>query len=295
MAHLELCFPISGAASSTDARQCELKCCWSLFVEQIELTGPPSQPDDTTPTLLSKLYAVEKTNPRSNGNMDTEELTEEARAYIIAGTDTTAASLTYLLWALAKHPTIQHDLRQELNTLPQDFTVADLKHLKLLNHVITETLRLYAAAPAGLPRTVPAPGLSTNGYYIPPGTTVSSQAYSLHRDESIFPNAEFFIPSRWEAPTQAMKEAYMPFGGGSRVCLGKHLGMMELQLATAVLLRSFPQGLEVATGATLQAEEEQGSDEKAKGFSDEDMEMEIHFLMAPRGHRCLLREMSASA
>ena len=79
--------------------------------------------------------------------------------------------------------------------------------------VIEETLRLYPAVPSGLPRVVPPEGATFRGVWLPGGTTVLTQAYSLHRDPVAFPDAETFDPSRWEHPTQAMKECFYPFGG----------------------------------------------------------------------------------
>jgi hypothetical protein len=91
-----------------------------------------------------------------------------------------------------------------------------LKALRFLNMVINETLRLYPAVPSELPRRVPDGGAALGGFYFPGGVTVTTQAYSLHRDGVAFPNAEEFIPTRWDMETKEMKEAFMPFGGGSR-------------------------------------------------------------------------------
>jgi cytochrome P450 len=85
----------------------------------------------------------------------------------------------------------------------------------VLNNIIQETLRLYSAAQAGLPRVVPREGVTFAGFWIPGGTVTATQAYTLHRDADVFPEPLKFDPSRWENPTKAMKDAYMPFGGGS--------------------------------------------------------------------------------
>ncbi|KAK7740019.1 hypothetical protein SLS62_011162 [Diatrype stigma] len=227
-----------------------------------------NDPDNVKPTLFSHMYKAEDKQALSM-----EEIVGNARSYIIAGSDTTSNSLTYLVWAVCRHPEIKKQLLEELSTLPEDFTDGDVKALPYLKRVIDETLRLYSAAPGALPRVVPEGGASFGKHWLPGGTVVSTQAYSLHRDPVAFPDAEKFDPTRWENPTQAMKEAYMPFGGGSRSCIGIHLAYMEMRLAAARFFRAFPN----ATMSNLE------------GMSDEDMVQRLSFLMSPRGGRCLIQ------
>lgn len=118
---------------------------------------------------------------------------------------------------------------------------------------------------------------------IPAGIEIGTQAWTTHRNEEAFPDAHTFMPSRWEKPTQLMKDAYMPFGGGSRICIGLHLAMMELRLALVQFLRGFPDGFEVADGA--------GKSTKLLGMSDADMVAKTFFLSTPRGERCLIRSL----
>jgi cytochrome P450 len=111
----------------------------------------------------------------------------EASGLIIAGTDTTSVTLTYLVWAVLSQPTLQAELEHEVAALADDYGDTDLEKLPLLNAVIEETLRLYGAAPAGLPRSVPPGGVTIDGQVIPAGTTVTTQAYTYHRDPELFP------------------------------------------------------------------------------------------------------------
>ena len=114
----------------------------------------------------------------------------EATALIVAGTDTTAVTLTYLVWAVLSSAAVHKALNEELEGLTEGYTDADLEALSYLTAVIDETLRLYGAAPGGLPRTVPEGGRILNGYFFPEGSTVTTQAYTLHRDPSLFPNPD---------------------------------------------------------------------------------------------------------
>lgn len=224
------------------------------------------------PTFLSKF-----SDSKDQDIISDKEYVDEAGFFIIAGTDTTAVTLTYLVWAVAKHQKIQQALCEEVAELPTDFGNSELKELDLLNRIIDETLRLYGAAPGALPRTIPPAGLESDGIFIPGGLTVSTQAFTLHRDPSVFKNPDIFDPCRWEKSnvTVAMKDAFMPFGGPSRVCLGQHLARMELRLAVAMLYKQFPKGLDVAEGVN--------------GMGEEDMRQVNYFLVQPAGHRCLMK------
>ncbi|RYP63404.1 hypothetical protein DL771_009302 [Monosporascus sp. 5C6A] len=219
------------------------------------------------PTLFSKLYKA-----GDDESLTMDEIITNARAYIIAGSDTTAATLTYLTWSVCRDPNIKRQLVDELKTLSDDFTDGDLKGLPYLNQVIEEALRLWPAAPSGLPRVVPEGGAMFGKHWLPSGAVVLTQAYSLHRNAHVFPQPETFDPSRWEKPTMAMKDCFMPFGGGSRVCLGLHLAYIELRLATARFFRTFPN----ATVSSIDG-------------SDEDMKPDLYFILSPRGHRCLIQ------
>jgi cytochrome P450 len=162
------------------------------------------------PTLFTKLHAA------GEENLSKEELLSNAQLYIIAGSDTTGNALTWLIWLVCKHPEVKEKLLAELRTVPEPLNYMDLKDLSYLGSVIDESLRLYPPIPSTLLRSVPAKGVELAGYWFEGGTTVSTQAYTLHRDASVFPNPDTFDPSRWDKSTKAMKDAYMAFGAGSR-------------------------------------------------------------------------------
>jgi cytochrome P450 len=125
--------------------------------------------------------------------LDDEDMTIEAHGLIIAGSDTTAITLTYLIWAVSSRPTLMEQLQEEVSALPTGFVDAELEKLPLLNAVIEETLRLYGAVPGSLPRMVPPSGTTLGGYYCPAGTTVTTQSYSTHRQSNAFPNPFEYI------------------------------------------------------------------------------------------------------
>lgn len=141
-------------------------------------------PAESKPMLFTKLF-----DAGENGLSD-KEIRDEAQSFIIAGSDTTANSLTYLVWATCQDDKVKTSLLQDLASLPENFNDDDVRPLRYLDQVINEALRLYAAAPSGLPRTVPPKGADIAGYWIPEGVTVNTQAYSLHRDPINFPEPE---------------------------------------------------------------------------------------------------------
>lgn len=220
---------------------------------------------------------IEDCEKEGEGHIDDMDVRIEAMNIIIAGTDTTGVTLTYLTWAVLQRPELQVALEAETAALKDDFTENDLIDLPLLNATIEETLRLYGAAPSSLPRVVPQGGTKFAGHYIPPGVTVDTQAYTFHRDPKIWSNPLVFDPQRWisskegytaEAQSSAARTAFHPFGVGARSCIGIHLARMELRYAVAFFFRE-------CRGITL-----------APRTTPESMEFENFFLIAPKAHRC---------
>lgn len=150
-----------------------------------------------TSNVFSTILAESQKDGSTLSSMD---VNREAGNFIVAGSDTSAVTLTYLIWAVLKQPPLQRALEAEVCNLKPGFVDADLETLPLLNSVIEEALRLYGAAPASLPRTVPPDGGTLGGYFIPGGTTVNTQAYTIHRDSSLFPNPETYVISPSKPP-----------------------------------------------------------------------------------------------
>lgn len=137
--------------------------------------------ENPKPTLFTPLF-----NKGDKGFGD-EEIINLAGSNITAGSHTTATVMTYAVWSVCKQPKIRDRLVDEISTLSDGFRHNDIRHLPFLNCVIRESVRLYAAVPSVLPRAVPSGGANFLGYFIPGGTTISTQCYSLHRVEKYFP------------------------------------------------------------------------------------------------------------
>ncbi|KAK7947105.1 Cytochrome P450 monooxygenase azaI [Apiospora aurea] len=229
-------------------------------------------PETAVPTLFSKFY--------NDTTITAREMAVDAQAYIIGGSDTLSKTLTYLVWAVCRNPSVKEKLVREIQQrLPlasqqrSGITDAQVRDLPYLAMVIEETLRLYPAVPSALPRVPP----ELCGRRLPAGATVTTSAYCLHRDPMAFPGPERFVPERWQNPTKRMKDAFMAFGGGSRVCLGMHLARLEIRLAAARFFHRFPD-VEISS---------------LEGMSDDDMEAQWYFVLTPKGKRCLIQQARA--
>jgi cytochrome P450 len=102
---------------------------------------------------------------------------------------------------------------------------------------LDETLRLYPAAWVG-----PRKALETfefAGHTVPAGSYVNYSSWASHRLPDVWPEPEAFVPERFapEAKAKLPKGAYVPFGGGSRICIGMRFGQLEVKLVTTMLLQ----------------------------------------------------------
>ncbi len=132
-------------------------------------------------------------SPEASESVELRE--QDARTLLVAGTDTTTTTLTYILWLLAGLPAERTRILAELDEHgidSRDIDALDLSRLRELPYlgaVLQEGLRLYGAGSGNLPRSVPAGGKVLGRYALPAGTIVNPQAYTLHRIERIFPDA----------------------------------------------------------------------------------------------------------
>lgn len=136
---------------------------------------------------------LEKAGKDGEGTLSPLQVTVEAGVFIIAGSDTTSESLTYLIWAVMKRPEVIQALQKELGDNKPNLDDAELEELPVLNAIIKETLRLYSAVPMPQPRVVPQGGITLEGHFLPGGTVVNTTPWVSHRDPAIFPNPEKYV------------------------------------------------------------------------------------------------------
>ncbi|KAI0205604.1 cytochrome P450 [Astrocystis sublimbata] len=165
-----------------------------------------------------------------------------------AGSETTATVLSGMMNYLVRNPNKMRILVDEIMERfdsYDDITLGALRSLPYLNAVINEALRLCPPIPWIIPRRVPDGGESACGVWLPSGTPVSIQVYTMNRDPNCFHAATSFLPERWlpndsDSPFfNDQKQAFQPFSVGPRSCLGQQLALAEMRLIIAKLLWQF--------------------------------------------------------
>lgn len=177
---------------------------------------------------------------------DTEAIQDDAMSLLIAGHETSGATLTWLFYLLAKHRSVLAAVQQEIDAVTGDRPVAytDLSQLPYLQSVVEETLRLYPAAYALFSRRA-VRDVHLDGLTIRAGDLVQLFPYITQRDPRWFPDPSAFVPERFRGDPAWPKCAYFPFGAGPRVCIGQAFGFMEIMLvAGTILQRLEPQPLD---------------------------------------------------
>lgn len=163
---------------------------------------------------------------------------EELATLLMAGYDTSAATLSWTWHLLARHPEVRARVERELETIPQPGAVA-MESLPYLRQVVDEVLRLFPPVWI-LPRRSKT-GDRIAGYEVPAGADVLVCVAALHRNAAYWTDPDRFDPSRFDPQCGARRHpfAYLPFGAGPRACIGSQLGTMEVLLAACLLARQF--------------------------------------------------------
>jgi cytochrome P450 len=182
----------------------------------------------------------------SGEKMPQIQLLHEVMTIFMAGHETSANSLNWAFYLLGKNPSIHERLKAEIKTVLGERvpTFEDLKQLPYTQQVVQEVLRLYPPAWGIGRKTLQKDRWGE--YDIPANTDVAIVIYLLHRDEKYWENPDAFRPERFspENFSSEQKKAYMPFGGGQRMCIGHHFAMMEMQLIIAMVVQRFHLQLE---------------------------------------------------
>lgn len=184
--------------------------------------------------LLGKL--LEAKDPATGRAMGDKRLVNNLIAFLVAGYDTTALSLSWALYLLSKSPQWVAAIRKEVQEICGDgpVTADHSGKLTVTNQVMSETLRLFPTAPVIVRDVLEKTNVC--GTKLRTGDVVILPIYATHRHRSLWQNPNQFDPGRF-APDQPKpsRHAYLPFGAGQRICIGAAFATIE----TAIMLATF--------------------------------------------------------
>ena len=209
--------------------------------------------------LLSRFMNPEEKNLKPLNDV---ELRDEVMTIFLAGHETSANVLSWTLFEVGRRPDIQQKLMEEVKLFDErQITYNDLHSLVYTTQVLNETMRLYPPVWHLGRQSIKEDRLGD--YELPAGGYVRMSPLAIHRrkeywDEPQVYNPDRFHPSKFESIQQY---AFMPFGGGPRLCAGRNFAMMEMVLMLAILVRSFKFEFEgeipeMQPGGTLRAKKD---------------------------------------
>jgi cytochrome P450 family 110 len=168
-----------------------------------------------------------------NGMSDIE-LHDELMTLLFAGHETTATALSWAIYWVNYLPEVKQKLMAEIATLGTERDSMTISKLPYLNAVCSETLRIYPVGMLTFPRITQEP-VSLQGYDLPADTVVVACIYLTHHREDLYPEPHLFKPERF-LERQFSPYEYLPFGGGSRRCIGMALAQLEMKLVLVEIL-----------------------------------------------------------
>jgi cytochrome P450 len=193
--------------------------------------------DGSKMDILSLLVGVR--DEAGEGFTD-KEIRDQLMTLMFAGHDTSTSTLTFMMHELARHPDIVARLWAEQDEVLGGRTpgIDELeREMPYLDMVLDEVLRLYPPAWIGPRRAVR--DFEFGGHSVSRGAYVNYCSWASHRLPEFFPEPEAFVPERFTRERKAAlpRGAYVPFGGGRRICIGKRFGQIEVKLVATMLLQ----------------------------------------------------------
>uniref|UniRef100_A0A8C8E0Z0 Cholesterol side-chain cleavage enzyme, mitochondrial n=1 Tax=Oryzias sinensis TaxID=183150 RepID=A0A8C8E0Z0_9TELE len=183
------------------------------------------------PGVLASLLMLDK--------LSIEDIKASITELMAGGVDTTSITLLWTLYELARHPSLQEELRLEVaaaRAASQGDMMEMLKRVPLIKGAIKETLRLHPVA-VSLQRYI-TEDIVIQNYHIPAGTLVQLGLYAMGRDPKVFFRPEQYQPSRW-LRTETHYFRSLGFGFGPRQCLGRRIAETEMQIFLIHMLENF--------------------------------------------------------
>ncbi|MEU7550890.1 cytochrome P450 [Streptomyces sp. NPDC044571] len=213
---------------------------WGTFVRRREsldkelvcpVTGrtAPSGDAERADTLVALLSSGEA----PLGPLGEGELRDQIVSLLFAGHETTASSIAWTLFWLAQHEEVRREIVDELAATSASGASAEA--VPLLDAACREALRISPPAVVAGNRVL-AEDREIGGENLPAGTRLTPCIYLAHQQPDLYPDPGRFDPHRFLGRRKSAQE-YLPFGGGTRRCLGANLAMLEMRMVVAAVLR----------------------------------------------------------
>lgn len=173
-------------------------------------------------------------------SMSDAQIRDEVLTFLLAGHETTSNALAWTFYLLSLYPEIRNKVREEVYPVMRTgLNYGSLEHLPYTKNVIQESMRLFP--PIWIIERAPILDDTIGGYFVPRGSVVSICINSIHRNPEYWLNPEGFEPDRFNPENSRGRHpfAYLPFGGGPRICIGNHFAMMEATLILASVVHNF--------------------------------------------------------
>jgi len=202
-----------------------------LEIERLEIGNSQSH-HLQSPDLLTHLASLPQ--------MSDDLIRDQILTMLIAGHDTSTALLAWALHLLGTHPQAMADAVAEVGAVigQDDLTTAHMSQLPYLDSLIKETLRLYPPIHVG--NRMVAEDTAVSGYELKAGTRVMASIYLSHRDERYWDAPDEFCPARFALGAKKPPAfTYVPFGGGTRACIGAAFAQVEAKVVLARILQQF--------------------------------------------------------
>jgi cytochrome P450 len=198
-----------------------------------------AHPDEGRTDLLQML--IDARDEEGGGGFSDRQLRDELITIFAAGHETTAVALSWTWLLLDRHPSVRAKLEAELDQVlgGRAPTYADLERMPYGRMVVEEAMRLYP--PAFTMNRTAINDDAVGGHPIAAGTIVSVSPWLTHRNPRLWPDPEKFDPERFrpELTKARHKYAYLPFGGGPRVCIGNGFALLEARLVLATVAQHY--------------------------------------------------------
>jgi cytochrome P450 len=208
---------------------------FNSFINNLIIEMQSSTVKDEKKTLIHLLLEA-----NSENLIPIETIRDNAVIFFVAGHETTANALYFILYSLAQYPEVQEKLRQEINSVfPDNVEPEKVRDIEYLAHVIDETLRLYP--PSGmLGARIPTEDTLIDNWFFQKGYQYMINIYSLHRNKKVWgDDVDEFNPDRFKNLTKEQKNSHIPFGGGPRKCVGMMFTLYEQKIFISKLLKKF--------------------------------------------------------